>query len=307
VRPSPPNVPTPPPPPSAWALSGQVVATISRQPIARATVEMSDATASTDNEGRFTLTAPAAPVRGFAVTVRADGYRTRETTIAYPRAGEPVIDLTATAAPFNEGFYNQIARDTHDRPEQRDQLWRWTSAPRVYLKTTDETGLAAPPEVLTVVTAALVDGVRLFSSGAFGASIEQGPGARPAQAGWINVEIRRTIEEGDHCGLASSVGGNPSRLQVRLERCGCGSIKIPASVVLHEVGHALGFFHVSDRESVMYPFNSGECRQQTLSPLEHVGIVYARPRGNLDPDRDPATFSFFTAPASGIGARGPIP
>lgn len=300
---------TPTPLPStSWTLNGQVIATISREPIAGATIDTSGATVTTDGDGRFTLTAATAPITSFAVTVRADGYRTRETTIKYPRIDAPLIDLTSLSPPFSEEFFNQLARDAYDRPDQRSQLWRWTSAPRIYLKTTDETGRVAPPEVLTVVTNALTDGVRLFSAGAFSGVVEQGPDTRPRQTGWINVEILQTIPEGDYCGLASSVGGNPSTLKLRLERCGCGSVKVPTDLVLHEVGHALGFFHVSDRNSIMYPFNSGECRQRTLSSLEHlhVAVEYMRPRGNRDPDRDPVSFALLTSFASGSGGRGPI-
>jgi hypothetical protein len=296
------------PTPTVWTLNGQVVATIGRQPVAGATVEMSTATARTDNDGRFTLTDATAPTRAFAVTVRAAGYRTRETTIAYPRTAEPVIDLTAAAAPFSEEFYGQIARNAYERPESRTQLFRWSVAPRLYLRTTDETGRPAPPEVVALVTGALADAVRLFSAGTFTLSLEQGTERRPEQPGWINVEIKQTIPEGDFCGYASDVGGNPSTVQLRLERCGCGSIKIPQSIVLHEVGHVLGFFHVPDRNSVMYPFVPGECREIAPSPAEqhHVAVAYARPRGNLDPDRDPSSFALLTPPAAAV-VRRPMP
>jgi hypothetical protein len=38
------------------------------------------------------------------------------------------------------------------------------------------------------------------------------------------------IQQGDYCGIAGSVGGNPNSIQLRLERCGCGSTKVPGSV-----------------------------------------------------------------------------
>jgi hypothetical protein len=291
---------------SSWTLSGQVIGTIDRLPVANASVELGSLTASTDGEGRFTMTAPAAPPMPHFVTVRASGYRTRETTLAFPRTGGAIIDLTSTASPFSEDYYNQLARNAFEQPDQRSQLWRWTNAPRFFLKTTDETGKPAPPEVIALVTGALMDGARMFSGGTFTTTVEHGVEDRPQQPGWINVEIRQTIVEGDYCGLAQTVGGNPNRLQLRLERCGCGSIKVPASVVLHEVGHAIGFFHVADRNAVMYPFATGECRQRAATPIEqlHASVAYARPRGNMDPDRDPAGFFLFTAPMT--GPVGPI-
>lgn len=308
---SPPLRPTPPQPLQnpPWTLSGQVVGTLDRLPVANATIELGSVIASTDGQGRFTMSAPTAPPLPHTVTVRAGGYRTRETTLAWPRTGEPVIDLTALAAPFSEDYYNQLARDAYERPEQRSQLWRWSNAPRIYLKTTDETGRAVVPEVVSDVNSALHDGVRMFSGGTFTAAIEQGADERPPQVGWINVEIRQNLGlvVGENvCGVAQWIGGNPNRIELRLERCGCGSTKVPAALVLHEVGHALGFFHVADRNAVMYPFITGECRQRSITPIEqtHVNVAYARPRGNMDPDRDPVGFFLFTAPMT--GPRGPI-
>jgi hypothetical protein len=59
----------------------------------------------------------------------------------------------------------------------------------------------------------------------------------------------------------------------------------------------MGFWHVSDRSSVMFPFDSGDCRSGTLSAAEsyHAGIAYSRPRGNTDPDRDPSAGAALTA------------
>ena len=68
---------------------------------------------------------------------------------------------------------------------------------------------------------------------------------------------------------------------------------------MHEVGHALGFFHVADTKSVMYPFIPGNCPPGDLSADEryHSAIAYTRPRGNVDPDADPSTGKFLTASA----------
>jgi len=80
--------------------------------------------------------------------------------------------------------------------------------------------------------------------------------------------------------------------------CSCGSNKIPGALVMHEVGHALGFFHVPDRNTIMNPFIPGNCPSGQLSPAEqyHAAIAYSRPRGNLDPDNDPQSSRAFAAP-----------
>jgi hypothetical protein len=63
----------------------------------------------------------------------------------------------------------------------------------------------------------------------------------------------------------------------------------------------LGFFHVPDERSVMYPHFPGNCRPAQLSAAEkfHAALAYSRPRGNRDPDSDPSTEESL-APPHGI-------
>ena len=50
---------------------------------------------------------------------------------------------------------------------------------------------------------------------------------------------------------------------------------------------------------MMFPFIAGDCPAGQLSAAEtyHAGIAYSRPRGNLDPDRDPLVGAALTAAA----------
>jgi hypothetical protein len=104
------------------------------------------------------------------------------------------------------------------------------------------------------------------------------------------VDIKRDPEEDSTCGTAF-VGANPNVITLNNDVCSCGSNKIPGAVTLHEVGHAMGFFHVDDRRSVMYPFVPGDCPAGALSAAEshHAAIAYSRPRGNMEPDKDPSS------------------
>jgi len=104
---------------------------------------------------------------------------------------------------------------------------------------------------------------------------------------------RQVIPEGDLCGLSSTVGGDPMTIQLRIDRCGCGSIKIPMDLVMHEVGHAVGMFHVTGKSNIMTADSFYSCRDVVPAEIEqyHARLIYARRRGNKSPDRDPGGFT----------------
>ena len=289
--PSPTPVSTPTPTP--WNLTGRVITTLSGGPVARASVNAFIATAESAADGSFTLTATPAPAGSQAVTVTAEGYRPRETVIKWPRTNELVIDLASTAKPFDETFFNQLARDGLDQPTKDYALYRWASQLQFYLKTQDEFGRPLSADVLDTVRRGIQRGVQYYTAGTYQAVIEEAPVTRPERLGWINVVPLQVIPEGDYCGLSSTVGGNPMTIKLRIDRCGCGSIKIPIDVVMHEVGHAVGMFHVSGEDNIMNGHAWFNCRDVVPTALEqyHARLIYARPRGNHSPDRDPGEFS----------------
>ena len=55
------------------------------------------------------------------------------------------------------------------------------------------------------------------------------------------------------------------------------------------MGHALGFFHTSSTDDLM--FNTVRVCDGAVSSRErlHAAIAYSRPIGNVDPDSDPQT------------------
>ena len=262
-------------------------------------------TAGTD--GAYELGALQNPPTGpHDVTISASGFVTRKAWLDWQfgnRAGV-TLDLIRDAAPFSMDFYNEIARGTFDDEQAPWPLLRLPAAPTFYVKTVDQNGRAVEPEVLSVVLDAIGRAVPAYSGGRFAASIETGGASRVPRDGWVTVNIIRDAEDDETCGLAY-IGRLAGEITLHNDICSCGSVKIPGSVVMHEVGHALGFFHVDDTDSVMYPIIPRRCPPGKPSEAElyHAAIAYSRPRSNTQPDDDPATGPFSIATDAGRGIR----
>ena len=289
--------PTVPANPDAWSIAGQVVLTGSSQSAAGAQVSpgWSLPAVTVGAEGTFRLgdLTNLPPTNPFPVSVSGPGLITHDMWLSWQRGDRTGVTLDAIrdAPPFSMTFYRQFVRGTYDEPAAPYAWLGWTSAPSFYVKTVDQNGRPIEPEVMTVVLDAIGRSVPAWTGGRMSArAIESGTEDRPQLDGWINVVIRRDPSEHRTCGFAY-IGANPGSITLNDDVCSCGSIKIPGAVVLHEVGHALGFFHVEDRNSIMYPFAAGDCPAGALSAAEafHAAIAYKRPRGNTDPDKDPSS------------------
>jgi len=300
-KPTTPTTPTAPTTPAnTWSAAGRVTSLATSQGVGGATVTpgWSLAPVNADGDGNYQLgdvqNPPSTP---YPVTVSAAGYVSHDVWITWargPRTGVD-IDLIRDAAPFSMDFYRQFVRDTFDNDSGAPfPVLRWTSAPSFYVHI-DQTGKPIEPtEVLPVTLDAIQRAVPLFTGGLYqAAAIEVGTDVRPATPGWINVDIQRVdvrTATSIICGQAY-VGANPGTITLYYDACPCTGNKVPGDITVHEVGHALGFFHVSDKNSVMYPQIQGNCpRPGNLSPAEqfHAKIAYSRPRGNTEPDHNPS-------------------
>ena len=272
------------------------MATGSNQAIAGAQITpgWSLAPVTTDSQGLFQLgDTILPPTNPYSVSVSGAGFITHDMWVSWQRGDRTGVTLDAIrdTPPFSMEFYRQFVRGMYDQPNAPWAWFGWTTAPSFYLKTVDQNGRAVEPEVVTVVLDALRRSVPAWTAGKMSAvAIESGVEDRPQVDGWINVVVRRDPSERRTCGFAY-IGANPGLITLNDDVCSCGSVKIPGAVVLHEVGHAMGFFHVADRKSIMYPFAAGDCPAGALSAAEsyHAAIAYSRPRGNTDPDRDPSS------------------
>jgi hypothetical protein len=279
-------------------VTGSLVETVTGQPVAGAQIAPTWelAAIATGSDGSFSLGAiPNPPSTPYRLSISNSGFLTREVWVTWQSGlrSDVRLDVIRDAPPFSTEFYRQFVRGTYDNNGPHPVL-RWNDSPRFYVRTVDQNGRPIESEVLVVVREALLRAVPLFTGNKLSvAALETGVETRAEALGWINVNIERDPNERRRCGSAF-VGANPGTITLLDDVCGCGSNKIPGAVVLHEVGHALGFFHVPDDRSVMHPFVPGNCPPGELSPAEryHSAIAYSRPRGNAEPDKDPPSAGF---------------
>ena len=272
---------------------------LSRQPVSGAAIQSGSLSATTNGDGRFTVTQASAPTSALRTSVSADGYMTHETTVAFPRAsGDVQLDLISLAPPFLPTLYRQLVRNGLESSELYP-IYRWSAAPRIALSPFDDAGRPLPPEVMATIRATVPRAVAAWSGGVFeGVTLEETT-VPDWQDGWIVMHALRN-ESSDVCGRESFKyrGAGQivmARIELTLDACACGSRKISPNTVAHELAHALGFWHAEG--PYLLTTNTGpgcssfENEVITTAEATHARIAYARPPGNSDPDRDPDSFS----------------
>jgi hypothetical protein len=296
-----PSAPTPPPtttptPSQNWTLAGTVSDTLTGAPIGGATLTFSGRPAVvTTSDGGWTLTGTGTVATRQQAIVEASGYLTHETNVRWEASGRTGIgtDLISDRAPFSLAFYREFVRNGFEAPASLEPLRRWTTTPNFYVNTFNpKTGHPLDPAEVALVVNAIQSAVPQITGGVFNAGvIESGNGPRDPRPGYVNVNF--TYEpNGDYCGR-SRVGDNPGEVTINYDRCAseCGSLKVTPEVIAHEIGHAMGFWHISG-DGIMNATKFHGCRTTDFFPIEraHARIAYSRPPGNLDIDNDPSDF-----------------
>ena len=258
--------PEPTPAPSGITITGTITSTATAQVI-----------------GHFSAISAGLPA---PVTVSVPGYVTRQ---AWVSSATPTVDLFPEIG-FDLEFYRQLARDNFDKTRGGNEtLLVLPQSPSFYMEVEGAKGLStAVAQRLELVARRIVpamSGGRLHV-----VRWETGPAPREPQDGWIMVERR---DEKGACGRAM-VGASAGHIWLDANGQNCTY----DAVFAHEIGHALGFFHVEQKGSMMYPQQRNSNLADAPTELEraHAAFAYARPRGNRDVDADPIPSSGVSLP-----------
>ena len=279
---------------SNTAVRGAVTEALTGTPIDGATVSFTlggaARTLTTSGGGGWELSQGSLE-RDTLIEVSAPGYVTRRTYLNSVITGGVVsIDLIRDSAPFALEYYRQLVRNQFDAPGTLQTLRRWTKNPSFYINTKNpRTGEDITERERASVTAIIRASVPQMTGGRLAAGgIEFGSGARREQAGVISMTF---VEESDNqfCGW-SRVGTDPGAITINVtSRCETPCGAIAPRTVAHEVGHALGFYHVERGDVLSTTWSSRDCGVTTFSAIEqhHARLAYSRQPGNRDTDFDP--------------------
>ena len=300
-----PNSPTSVPSASS-AFRGDTLSAIDGRPIGGLNIRIGSQAALSDPSGRFEVQ----NLRDGSDTLIVSGNSIveRQRTVTLPtaeRSREALIPASFDLVAFDEMF-----RGT-------GRLQRWTSAPALVIlgkvmqfeKTSSDDHYHSTSEQLTeaeiaLLIAHLTDGLTLLTGSTFTAfsSIEvdnppSGKRVNTLREGAIVIGLYRGVQS-----LANTIGYGRWATDGTAEVTG-GSIYLDRNydrgnearrlLRIHELGHALGYLHVTTRTSIMNPAIGPE---PTEFDRQGAAIAFQRLPGNQSPDSDVAD-----APRSSTG------
>lgn len=284
------------------SLAGVVVATVGGDTIAGASVRLTGAgesTLQTDAGGGFRFESVRAGL--LSATVSAPGFLTRHMAFDVARSRSDLrLDIIRDAPPFNLGFYRYFARNAMG--PSLATLNPWQRAPSFYLRTrTSDTNQPVDPVLVDGIRRIITASVPELSAGKWSVDeFETGEEDRVPIEGWVRIRFLGNPTLGEDIWGMSSIGPTSANSisvlynATTLLHASSNARGACASAVLrimeHEIVHTMGFTHTEDvAKDFLTPDCSGVGR--SAEARYHAQIVYARPRGSRDIDRDNSTTS----------------
>ena len=284
----------------AWTLTGSVVTAVDTTPVPNATLTLTQGVTTTNDSGVFNL---AGSGNFFAqpLTIASPATLTRETYVA--NADRHTIDVISTAAPFSEMTYKELAFDAIDVAANLRPLFRWTVQPRFYIRTVfDDTGEPVPAPYIDMTLTEIQRATPQWTAGTWSADITMGPGPLPDTTNRIAVLYVHPGAAEVHCGdstVSCAVVWNPSTIWFNVTASASPTCWASTSHVAHEVGHALGFWHMSGVGVMHSGGGAAEkgvpvtCRQPvdiTAGEQFYARVLYSRELWTTYPDKSPSGF-----------------
>jgi hypothetical protein len=221
------------------------------------------------------LSLPTAETR--RVVIAADGYQYRETAIRGGETRNVRFDLIPNNGSFPLALFRQMARGTWDAPGAPFPLRRWTVNPDIHIENIwRDTGAPIAEGRIQYFVSEIRRAIPLLTDG----KLEAGRFVIDSEfwqqvPGFISVHF-------EHSSNWSLIGEMPGIVQFALDDP-CTSV-----MIVHEFAHAMGYYHTGARPTVMGGGVIASCGQQELSSdeLQVTRVMYNRPIGNVEPDRD---------------------
>jgi hypothetical protein len=308
--------PSPISPTALRVLQGRTVNAIDGSPLGVVDIQVGDRPATqTDPNGDFQVDVDGPG--SFPATVTGSPIVERHTNITGPTGGRTKLALIP--ATFDLAAFNQMFRGD----ESHGRLQRWTTAPALVVVATamkfrsaDSDRYEASSEQLTAteVTALvshLNEGLALLTAGTYSSfasvSIE-----RPGSRDMVKVQRVGKIVVGRYLGIqadhqtvgygswAEQSDGTVVGGTMWLDRDFDRDDARRRLLRFHELGHALGYNHVTARPSIMNPAIGPE---PTTFDRDGASIAFQRPVGNTSPDRDPSGARGWTSAVSQGGVH----
>ncbi len=302
---SPPVVSAHVPPGAVASAEVRLVDAIAGTPAVGIAVTLSSrAMPVSDGDGCSTLSADRSGRYG--VMFSGGGVVTRTTLLTIPA---PEMELSLIPAAFALSPFDEMFRS------RNGGLGRWNTAPQLVIVGRELQFDPSYPSALKVLAGSVTDRERddLISdlSYGFGILTDQRLGGfpsvtteSPATGASSNIQRSGAIVVARSRGLAAATGywglgqwatagdgqvvAGYMLLDAEFDGPSCAYPQFRRSLRIHELGHALGYGHVTRLQSVM---NADARLEPTPWDLQAVHIAFQRVPGNTTPDNDPSSFS----------------